>query len=90
MKSLRNIEIFVSSPGDLSEERDLVVEICEEINRDVGRLKNFRLEAVRWETHAVSGVAERSQEVINEQIGKYDIYIGDIILDVPIAESFSL
>lgn len=37
---------------------------------------NAILEPIRWETHAISGKSTRSQEVITNSIGEYDIYIG--------------
>lgn len=73
---IRNIKVFISSPGDLVSERTLIVKICDEITRDLGSLKDFRVEPVRWETHAHSGIGERSQEVVMSGIGSYDIYVG--------------
>lgn len=71
---VRNIRIFISSPGDMSAERDLVVKICENIELDLGRIQKFRIDAMRWETHAHSAIADRSQAAITEQLGEYDIY----------------
>lgn|GEM_PF-3604734 len=73
---VRNIRIFISSPGDMSAERDLVVKICENIELDLGRIQKFRIDAMRWETHAHSAIVDRSQAAITEQLGEYDIYVG--------------
>lgn len=54
----------------------MVGRVCDQINQDVGRHKRFRVEAVRWETHTVSALSERSQEAINEQLRDYEVYVG--------------
>lgn len=74
--NIQRIKAFISSPGDLVEERDLIEEVCRDINDDIGDLKNFRVEAIRWEKNAFSGVGNRSQEVISSQLPDYDIYVG--------------
>lgn len=76
MKKLRAFRVFISSPGDLEKERNLIAEICNQVSQDVGQRINAILEPVRWETHAVSGMGARSQEVITRSIGDYDIYLG--------------
>ncbi|WP_342071596.1 DUF4062 domain-containing protein [Yoonia algicola] len=73
---VRNVRVFISSPGDMVLERDLVVKICQDIEQDLGNILGFRIDPIRWETHANSAVAERSQEAITKQIGRYDIYLG--------------
>lgn len=73
---IRNLRVFVSSPGDLQSERDIVTRVCEEITLDLGSIRKFRLEPVKWETHVHSGIADRSQQVILDGIGDYDIYLG--------------
>ncbi|MEO1364595.1 MAG: DUF4062 domain-containing protein, partial [Pseudomonadota bacterium] len=70
------IRVFVSSPGDLTAERDLVVSICEELTLDLGSLHGFVIEPIRWETHTHSSVGRRSQAVISSQLPQYDIYLG--------------
>ncbi|WP_299553868.1 DUF4062 domain-containing protein [uncultured Tateyamaria sp.] len=76
VKSVLGIRVFVSSPGDLKEERALVKRVCEEINVDTGNLLGFYLDPIFWETHTSSGISGRSQEVITKQIGEYEIYLG--------------
>lgn len=76
VESVKSIKVFISSPGDMSEERAIAKEICDRINKDIGMHKKFRVEPIMWETHTSSDKAERSQEAINQQLGEYDIYVG--------------
>ncbi|MBA4352455.1 MAG: hypothetical protein C0427_14570 [Rhodobacter sp.] len=77
MKTVQQVLIFLSSPGELVQERDLVVAVCDEINLDSGAREGFHLQVIRWETHAFPTASERSQQAINLQIGDdYDIFLG--------------
>lgn len=76
MKYIREVRVFISSPGDLEQERELVTEICNQITQDLGQIKGFRVDPIRWETHANSSRSERSQLAITEQVGEFDIYLG--------------
>jgi len=76
LKDVKQVRVFISSPGDMSRERELVVDICEQISNDLGSIKGFVVDPVRWETHTVSARAERSQLAITDQLGNYDVYLG--------------
>ena len=67
--------VFLASPGDVAAEREALVRAVDEINVTTCPLLNCRLETVKWETHATPE-AGRPQQVINEQIGMYDIFVG--------------
>ena len=67
--------IFLASPGDVAIERTAFTRAVEEVNETTCPILDCRLEAVKWETHAVPD-AGRPQEVINEQLGDYDIFLG--------------
>lgn len=67
--------VFLASPGDVPAERDALSRVVDEVNVTTAPLLNCRLEAVRWETHSAPD-AGRPQQVINEQIGEYDVFIG--------------
>ncbi len=71
----RLFRIFVASPGDVQPEREVLPGVIEEVNLVNGAQLDYRLELVRWETHAFPG-AGRPQQVINEQIGDYDAFVG--------------
>lgn len=47
----RIIRIFVSSPGDVAEERKVLDEVVSRINRTDSQARNVRLEVFKWETH---------------------------------------
>ena len=67
--------VFLASPGDVPTERDALTRAIEEVNQTIAPNFKCRLEAVRWETHSTPD-AGRPQQVINEQIGEYDVFIG--------------
>jgi hypothetical protein len=67
--------IFLASPGDVAIERDAFTRAVEEVNETTCPILDCRLEAVKWETHACPD-AGRPQQVINEQLGDYDIFLG--------------
>lgn len=76
---LRKVRVFVASPGDLQAERNQLSNVIDEINLTISAIapeKAIFLELVEWETHVYPDVGEDVQDVINRQIGKYDIFIG--------------
>lgn len=71
------IRIFLSSPSDLSEEREALDGVVRELNLTLGNPLGLRLELLRWETNAFPGVGTEPQALIDRQIGDdYDIFIG--------------
>lgn len=70
------LKIFVASPSDVSEEREIVSFVVQEIKRTIGDIRNVELETVKWETHSFPDVGDDAQDVINKQIGKYDVLVG--------------
>ena len=71
------ISVFVASPSDVSEERDRLESIIEEINSTHARRTGIRLELLRWERDASPGFDEDAQAVINAEIPQdYDIFVG--------------
>lgn len=70
------LKIFVASPSDVSDERETVSLVVQEIKRTIGDIRNVDLETIKWETHSFPDVGDDAQDVINKQIGKYDIFVG--------------
>lgn len=70
-----NFRLFLASPGDVQLEREVLTNAVDEINLTTGPLLDCRLEVVKWETHT-SPEAGRPQQVINDQLGTYDIFVG--------------
>jgi len=73
---MTTIRVFIASPGDVGQERDVVSLVIAEINRTFGNPFGVQLEPVRWETHAWPDVGADAQDVINNQIGEFDILVG--------------
>lgn len=77
MQDVAIVKVFVSSPSDLAEERDLLKEVEQKLNLLLGETNNLRVEIVNWETNTRPGTGSHPQEVINRQIGdNYDIFLG--------------
>ena len=68
MERTNKIRLFLSSPGDVQDERDKVPAIVAEINRILGDRLPFVLEIIDWTTHVAPDMG-RTQEIINRQIG---------------------
>jgi predicted MPP superfamily phosphohydrolase len=71
----RRIRILVSSPSDVSRERAAAGSVVAELNRTIAPELKIVLELIAWETHVYPG-AGRAQQLINEQLGDYDIFVG--------------
>ena len=69
------IRIFFSSPGDVEEEREVARDVIEELQRLEGEEIGVNLIYKGWETDTYPAVG-RPQEVINKQIGDYEIFVG--------------
>jgi hypothetical protein len=70
-------DIFLSSPGDVSAERNIVEKVVDELNRPLTNESAFALNLMRWETEALSGRGTDAQDVVNRTMFlRYDLYIG--------------
>ena len=77
MASLETVlRVFVASPGDVADARKRLEKVVEELNYTWSRAFRVRLELLRWETHAYPGMGEDPQDVINRQLGEFDIFLG--------------
>ena len=72
----KEIRIFLASPSDVCDERETVKNIIDEINLTNGDEEPFVLKLINWESCTYPSVGEYSQDVINNQIGAYDIFVG--------------
>lgn len=71
------LRVFVASPRDVEEERDILEQVIRELNITWGRSRGIMLDLVRWETQAYPGISSDPQAVINEQmLDDYDIFVG--------------
>jgi hypothetical protein len=75
---MRTFRIFIASPGDVHQERDIVSIVVEELRRILRDIFQYEieLETMRWETHSWPDIGEDPQDVINQQIGEFDLLVG--------------
>ena len=75
--AVRLIRVFVSSPSDVAEERRVLDEVVERINRTDVRAQDVRLELWKWEDDVVPQIGPRPQDVVDAQTpADYDVYLG--------------
>jgi hypothetical protein len=73
------VRIFLASPGDVVAERDQVAKVVQELNTTLSALapdQGIVLELIRWESHVHPGLGTDAQDVVNQQIDDYDIFVG--------------
>lgn len=77
-KQVTKYSVFVSSPSDLLEERVVVKEVIDSLNKTYGRYSNCVIADLNWDTDSAPGISlSHSQDVINSDIGDdYDIFLG--------------
>ena len=75
----RRVRIFVASPSDVQSEREQLAKVINELNLTITAIapeKRVLLELVRWETHVSPSLGRDPQDVVNRQIGEYDLFVG--------------
>jgi hypothetical protein len=70
------LSVFVASPGDVADARKRLDQVVDELNFLWSREYGLRLELVKWETHAYSDIGIDAQDVINNQLDEFDIFLG--------------
>lgn len=74
---VKHFRAFVASPGDVTEERECLKSVIQELNNSWSEELGIHLDLIGWETHAYPGISTDPQAVINKQIDDdYDIFIG--------------
>jgi hypothetical protein len=68
--SVRQYHMFLASPGDVNDERQMVCQFFERYNRQTAQAWGVRFEVVDWENYATIG-AGRLQELITSQTELY-------------------
>lgn len=71
----RQYKIFVSSPGDVQKERQLVDEIVNRINLTLGDSLKVNLQVVRWEKMPPETTEESIQEGLNRKIAECNFFL---------------
>lgn len=76
MKEIKQIQVFLASPGDVSNERQIVEETIEELNLTWGKPNNYNLYLETWEKSSYPGMGLDGQETINRQLNfDFDVFI---------------
>lgn len=71
------LNVFISSPSDVVEDRDTVEEIIEEVSKTLSSKVGVRLVPLRWETDVTPNIGSDPQNVINAAVGgNYDVFVG--------------
>jgi formylglycine-generating enzyme required for sulfatase activity len=73
---MRQVRIFVSSPGDCAQERALLDEAVERINKSEMDRSGILLRTFKWEDDVVPRIGPPPGGVIDEQTPFCDIYVG--------------
>jgi hypothetical protein len=68
------LNVFLASPGDLTEERRIAPDVVDELNQSMGRQLNWRIELLGWED-TMPGFF-RPQEKINEDVDRCQLFVG--------------
>jgi hypothetical protein len=77
--TVTEVRIFVASPGDVASERSQIDKVVDELNVMLPALapdKQLTLDLVKWEKSVAPGLGRDAQDVVNQQIGDYDIFVG--------------
>lgn len=70
-------DIFLSSPGDVVEERKFIVQTAQEWNSLHSQSRGCFINVLTWEDVVAPALRDRPQSAINDQIGDtYDAYLG--------------
>ncbi|MEU9549498.1 DUF4062 domain-containing protein [Streptomyces werraensis] len=72
--NVREVVVFIASPGDVTDEREAVRKIAESLNNLHSSVSTVRIRVTGWEH--VQPEHERPQEVINELVDECDVFIG--------------
>ena len=76
---VETLRVVICSPSDVQEERNLVEQVCRDLNRTTAKDRNLRLDTWRWETDSYPGFhVEGGQGLIDDlmQIEDADLVIG--------------
>jgi Domain of unknown function (DUF4062) len=70
------LKVLIASPSDTSEERAIAVQVIHQLNNLHGSEEGFLLHPWLWEEDSYSALGIDAQDVINRQLGEYDIFLG--------------
>jgi hypothetical protein len=75
-ENIIEVRVFISCPGDVTEEKDMIRAVIETVNNTLLNTNSFiRFKVLDWRD-IVAKMDGRAQEQINDTFYDYDIYIG--------------
>jgi len=74
-KLVRIVRLLLSSPGDVSDERDAASRAVFHHNQQEVEESSVFIKLIRWEDMAPQ-IGPGPQQVINDQLGEYDLFVG--------------
>lgn len=74
-KTVRILRLLLSSPGDVTEERERVSRAVFRFNQEAVEERGFFIKLLRWEDMAPQ-IGPGPQSSINKQIGTYELFVG--------------
>jgi hypothetical protein len=76
-KQAIQLKVFVASPSDIKDERVIIGEVLDDINKIFSPRFGLEFDLVKWEMDTYPGIGDDAQSVINNQIGDdYDVLVG--------------
>ena len=78
-KEINEIRVFISCPGDVNPEKQIVRSVCDSISKVYGESRNIKVKPIDWGNDIIPEITgEGAQSVIDTQLEDYDydIYIG--------------
>lgn len=76
-KPVTMLQVFIASPGDVQEERDVICQVLQDWNDRHADEYGYVLQPRRWEKHSTPELGGRPQAILNRQIvDSCDILIG--------------
>jgi predicted NACHT family NTPase len=76
MPQVSQIRVFISGPSDADPEKQIVKDVCDDLNQGLRDRCNVNLLWLEWRKSVVPQLGPRPQEVINDGIGEYEVFIG--------------
>jgi len=73
---ITNYRLFLASPGDVANERDIVKKVISDFNVQYVRELKSTISLMTWENNTHPAFGNYPQGVISQQIGEYDIFVG--------------
>jgi hypothetical protein len=74
-RNATKIRVFLASPSDVSAERAIVSQVCDDLNKGIGRRDDMVIEVVMWETHGVPAAGRPQQVVFDSIESDIDVFV---------------